>query len=441
MRYIILILLMMALLAIPAYADGMSIERNPADSKTYFTTEENQRAIILYRAGIEKLYLNIDAVSGAPGFFWIFPVPAKPEDTDIDVSPSPSLLQGVSVFEAATNKTKKMFMMSLATQLYPLVVLFPIVYRQAPLAREYIGASPATKGTEGYGERVTVHKSVSKLGVTTELVTTESIEPLADYIAEKGLELPLMAEIPLKEYIGEEYSFVVSWVEDTGGRQFSRDGYRWNRNPDVLISFPTQELYFPLKLTSVYGIQTIPIEIAVEGFVTPSIPTTIKGSTEVDYLVSPEEFDALLGRIPAGNVLRLKKATSIEINSFANAFVEDLWMSPSPPMKASAAYSIYKKPFFWGVGFFLIASFISGFIAGIIALPNYRGARDLLTFGLLGLTNITTLIGVFFIVSSFFIRSKGWPVASVTRYIWAFTIVFVLLNGIAWGIYESVFLQ
>jgi hypothetical protein len=55
MRHIIFVLLILTLPAIPAYADGMSIEMSHVDGKTYFTPEENQRAIILYREGVEKL--------------------------------------------------------------------------------------------------------------------------------------------------------------------------------------------------------------------------------------------------------------------------------------------------------------------------------------------------------------------------------------------------
>jgi len=59
----------------------------------------------------------------------------------------------------------------------------------------------------------------------------------------------------------------------------------------VSITFPTDKIYFPLKPTSVYGSQKVPIVIYVMGHVTPDIYPEIEKDTQVNYFVHSWDYD------------------------------------------------------------------------------------------------------------------------------------------------------
>lgn len=149
---------------------------------------------------------------------------------------------------------------------------------------------------------VTIHERIVKMGLTSEVITTEKPNALARYLAEKGLDLPPDSSSILNWYVGKKYSLVVSYISDLGqfrarpkeetdgGRFLFRRGQRDPRADEKLerrsvplglfIDFPTDTMYFPLKPTSVYGSQVIPITVFVVGFATPTVFSAIsRGST------------------------------------------------------------------------------------------------------------------------------------------------------------------
>ena len=52
------------------------------------------------------------------------------------------------------------------------------------------------------------------MGLTSELITAKHDVALYTYLANKGLELPVESMAVIEGYIGQEYSFVVSWISD-----------------------------------------------------------------------------------------------------------------------------------------------------------------------------------------------------------------------------------
>jgi len=189
---------------------------------------------------------------------WIFPVPSKPEKIEIDILKEFPSYGGYEV------KSKAGYTIHEAN--------FPMLMSQVYIAPGLIfwqmgtfGGSPGVNKGVGQDSGVTIHERIEKMGLTTELVTAEDEEEFNRYIQDKGLDLPGGSLSIMREYIGEEYSFVVSWISDV-------EEYRKEIQGDILavrINFPTNRIYYPLKLTSIYGEKKIPVVIYVNGYVNP----------------------------------------------------------------------------------------------------------------------------------------------------------------------------
>jgi hypothetical protein len=199
------------------------------------------------------------------------------------------------------------------------------------------------------GKGVTVHERVEKLGLTTELVSAEDGTSLRGYITQKGLTLPAASQHILEEYIGQEYSFVMSWISDPSQmesyekeqtipyliglldqgkldeakafikasgedeqdidlildilndtadsivdkkqsiKQFFPYQPREDKNKlGIFLSFPTQKIFYPLKPTSVYGNNIVPAVIYILDYVKPEVYREIKSDTEVSYFYADQ---------------------------------------------------------------------------------------------------------------------------------------------------------
>jgi len=104
----------------------------------------------------------------------------------------------------------------------------------------------------------------------TEVVTAEDADALYDYLKAKNITIPVGSIPIIDDYIGETYSFVVSWVKSIRDER---------KMPAIFVDFPTREIYYPLKPTSVYGDAKIPAFIYVIGYARPKLYPEIEPFT------------------------------------------------------------------------------------------------------------------------------------------------------------------
>ena len=83
-RYILLLILLVAIAVSDVHGDGCFVWRRGAD-----LNEPSQKAIIYWREGKEVLILQVKYEGQAEDFAWIVPLPAQPEVTAIDADKSP----------------------------------------------------------------------------------------------------------------------------------------------------------------------------------------------------------------------------------------------------------------------------------------------------------------------------------------------------------------
>jgi hypothetical protein len=382
--------------------------------------EQQQFCAINYQEGFQNMILMVDTSEELRGekAVWIFPVPAKPEGTMIGIIKGfPSFL-GYDIKERAQEAVSSAFGGMVSTQIYaiPFIMWFGFKQSFGAVGGRTLGASY---------EGITVHQRIEKMGLATELVSAADAASLSSYLSDKGLNLGNSRSI-LDEYVGKEYSFVVSWISDID--KFKQEQAKAERQYDskwtgntvgVFIRFPTEKMYYPLKPTSVYGNERVPAVIYVVGYVEPDLYPEIKADTEVnyflhDYFTAPEELSGFFSGLEmqastyyepvydtqkkaestqekAGFTIKNLRYTKIKINAPANYLTQDLWIENSMPRKIKNADFVNGFSFWQWLLVFGACSCLASLISAVIVFR--RDSPSLPKFLVFGLFNLLTLAG------------------------------------------------
>lgn len=414
--------------------------------------EEQQLCAINYHQGIQNMILSVNTGEEITGekAVWIFPVPAKPEKTVINIVEGFPELNGYDVKYMADQSISDIFGFIRVSQIYTL----PLFILQQSFGMMAGGIDSLGMNKAGFGESiegVTVHESIEKSGLTTELVSAIDSDSFSNYLISKDLDVPPNFKSILDDYIGKEYSFVISWISDVEkfkleqpegyiiglfedgeidevksllkNLDYNTDDYgfywvvedtieefeeegeidEWDIQQlkrfrgagnilSVFISFPTEKMYYPLKPTSVYGSKRVPASIYVMDYVKPELYPEIKAYSEIDYFFR-ENFDVPeeLSDFFAGSDTKDLRYTKIKINPPSKYLTEDLWIKEGTPFKVFLADSVNRFPFWFGLFFFVICSCLASLLSGIIIF-GIKGVSKI-KFMLFGLWNFLTLIG------------------------------------------------
>lgn len=413
--------------------------------------EEQQLCAINYHQGIQNMILSVNTGEEITGekVVWIFPVPAKPEKTVINIVKEFPELNGYDVKSKAENSVSDIFDVIRVSQIYTL----PLFILQQSFGMSMGRIDSLGMNKAGFGESiagVTIHESIEKSGLTTELISALDSNSFSNYLISKDLDVPPNFKSILDDYIGEEYSFVISWISDVekfkseqpegyiiglledgkidearelfdsltydSGKSDFYDNLNMvfriiDRGRDinehdieflkrirgtgnilsVFISFPTDKIYYPLKPTSVYGSKRVPATIYVMDYVKPELYPEIKAYSEVDYFFRenfdiPEELNDFFG----GSDTRDLKYTKIKINPPSKYLTEDLWIEREVPLKVFLADSVNRFSFWFGIFFFIVCSCLASLLSGMIVFGFKRTSK--IKFMMLGLWNFLTLI-------------------------------------------------
>jgi|GEM_PF-1365522 len=373
------------------------------EKDTLLSGEDSQVSVIDYRNGVEDMLISVKVTPEGEGMLWIFPVPADPEKSEIDIDITSEFpeIEGYNVKNKLGGKIKEVEGWSLISQLWS---VFPAFITNPDLIkREFFHAQKSfaswrkgdvmeAGGVSGlyleepdYG--VKVYHRINKLGLTSELLTARYGEGLKKYLAEKNLTLPQLVVDEIDWYIGKEYALVVSWVSNP--KEFGSQ----KKDLALRVKFPTNKLYYPLKLTSVYGSQIIPITIYFRGHVSPKIYDFIKYGSETDYFISenytiPPELDSFFDGSGKGNL----KYTRLNINTQSHNLKHDLWVSTFPPLSVIFAdFGLTLPSPLFGLLLFALFSCLASFLAARVVYG--REVKPLHSL-LLGLSNFASLLGV-----------------------------------------------
>ena len=396
------------------FADGGISAYNPQTGAWQVSHEARQLAAINFQDGKETMLVAVEPsdLTGSK-LVWVFPVPASASKTKIGLANEFPEFSGSNVETKARESVQGAALGLLASQVYlaPLGIglfgFFPVMSADAK------GTQGNTLGAAGivpwYEDYVQVRTSLERNGLVTELVETKVNGALYYYLKGKGLELPYDMQQALDVYVGKDYSYVVSYMDDVGnfkrlnGNTDNRAGYyNYRAAPTISVSveFPTDRIYFPLMPTGVYKENSVPAWIYVMGHVTPEIYQDIKPDTKVEYFTadrypyspSPNQF---YGKY---NYESEFKFTKIYINTPSANFVQDLWMTEKTPAHVVFAGAIADNSLLVALALFALFSCLSSYLAGKFIFKSAVPGNKL---ALVGLSNFLTIFG--FAVATYFL--------------------------------------
>ena len=412
-KFFLITLIFLIILSTNALADGMFFVLDKSDNWNLFD-ENKQFSVIDYSDGVQKMIITLNLVgeSNANRAVWIFPIPAKPDEININfVEGFPEFRDDTDIEEYSKYVMGKVFETMWSTQIYPVPIL------------SLLRLNGLIKGAHQLAH---VHKSISYMGLNAELVSADDGASLWNYLSQKGLTLNEKEKSLVDEYVGKGYSFVVSWISGEDFRNYlnyvnsmQRSAHDEQRRGDfdisehvmaISITFPTKKIYYPLKLTSIYGNKRIPIVIYVLDYVKPKLYFGIRQGAEVKYAGSAE-FEISKGLEEFFNdynkhyyedriIVEGVDYTKIKINTLSKHLTRDLWIEPSEPLKVrmiklmNKPHSLFRVML--GLTIFILCSCLASLFSAIVIF----GKRSISKwrFALLGLSNFLTLIG-FLIIS------------------------------------------
>jgi hypothetical protein len=366
----------------PVAADGMMIVQDLDMWSIH--PETAQYAAINYQDGQENLLLAVAARPGpnSTAAVWIVPVPAPAGQVKVDIIPEFPQFNGQNVEGDYTGSVISGTALAAGYATFPFSIfaMFPLMFG--------FGMAGSTTGiTQGTSiEGITIHSVVQRQGVTSELVSAASGDDMDRFLLARGLVIPADARPMLDGYVGKQYSFVVTRISDM--KQF-RSG---TGITGISVSFPTQEIYFPLEPTRVYGARKVPVILYVTGFVTPRtydaiVPgTTITYYREDDYTPPTALVPFFGGQKTIGNL----QYTRIKISVPSDAFTSDLWIdTKAPPGVTFHDEFLRSSPYLW-ILLFALFSMLASLGAGTLVLQENPVSRGRLLRH--GLWNLLTFV-------------------------------------------------
>lgn len=238
----LLAILLIIQLVLPwsASADGMLMRPDPYADRWDFSPETNQQDFINYEDGVQKMIISIGVEDQAnSGVVWIFPVPSSPEKINIDIVSELPELRGEEIYRKAEMVLDGAKSLVSSSQIYPF--MFEDLFLTT-LVSDGGGKSLDSFGTGGLRNDVEIYKHIEKDGIVSEVITAKTAEGLYNYLKNKGLNVEISPISVLDNYIGKDYSFIVSWISTPAVLP----------NDPLTAEFIEQNLYKYITQTDIY---------------------------------------------------------------------------------------------------------------------------------------------------------------------------------------------
>jgi len=379
----LLIAVMLLGVCVPSFGDGKAFSGLDFSSLRP-VMEREQRAVILHRDGVEKMLIAVSLeLADEDNALWIFPVTGAPERVKLDVVDSFPQFRGRDPRQKAKGIIMAVGIIALATQIYTVpLIMMPHLGRDAGVADL---------------KSVSIHKEIEKWGIHTEAITAESTEGLEDYLKAKNVGIDKSELKAFEDYLSEEYVLVIVWIssreqllekfpEYGKGKRISQK--RW---PCLYVEFDTERAFYPLRPTSTYGAELIPIHLRVIGYVAPEGNSAFTERFRIRHY----RQETLPKGTPSQLVDDMSATdlcyTLIEYRNLAETLTEDLWFTPVEPkgMKYAETFVSMMESryiyFIFTICFILAVSYISAGLTGLVLFRKWSG------YAQLGLWNVLTL--------------------------------------------------
>jgi len=362
-KFSIVLLFLLCSLSLNCFSDGGLLVVTRFDDSLKLLAETDQECSIDYNGGFEDMVISVGADLQNEEAVWIFPIPAKPGDAEIRIVKTFPDRNGHNirsiVKRAVDDASWPMYM----SQVWPLSAGFFGAFGVFNVGQGNLVVGGGFEGVDIYGHE-------ESLGLTTELVAADNPESLTSYLRSKGMNISSGALPVFGEYIGQGYSFAVSWVSDEAAYTEAST----ESSLSVGVKFKTDKMYYPLKPTSIYGRATIPATLYITGYVLPDVYDGIKQYTETDYYLSNDG----------------SKYTRISINAPAAAYTDDLWIDGTAPLDVTVLGFAASNTLIAVLVLFLFYSVAASLLAGKIVFGKKVTSKNLIQFGL---ANLLSFLG------------------------------------------------
>jgi len=211
---LIAVIVMFSFVPKSVLADGIMIKPDPYSDRWDYLNENNQQAFINYENGLQKMIISVGFEGeNSNGTVWLFPVPSEPNKVAIDVVKSLPGLSGEEISKKAKSNLDDTTKFLQMTQLYtiPFVLFSQTLGTAGTKGSDNAFGAPQGLG-RGIEQDVVVYEHLEKEGITSEIITAKTGNGLYDYLKNKGLKVETGSIPVLNNYIGKDYSFVVSWI-------------------------------------------------------------------------------------------------------------------------------------------------------------------------------------------------------------------------------------
>ena len=334
---------MMSFTGVGVLADGMVISQPDLYAGGWdYSDETDQQAFINFHNGLEKMVVGVD-INGIDdkNAVWLFPVPARPEKVVIDVVDQLPEMSGVNVASKASGNLPGIKNFLFNSQIYPaLSSLFGYRgngYAEMPNEDMSLGAAKSAGTASAPESDVTVYEHLDKEGISSEIITAKTANGIYDYFENKGLKIEKGMIPALDAYIGKDYSFVASWIDNgvKADNGVTADDWANHKGRQYIEENLESYLGIPVIQAKLYGLKQSYPALDVQTDANGSYQ--VNGDQVIPYLKSAEgsaAMDELAAAIDAdtslnGTVIGGDKALVDDWSSGSSA--DGVSSSPSSP--------------------------------------------------------------------------------------------------------------
>lgn len=395
---------------LPLSACGCGVMILPSNSGWSYGKDAAEQSYIHYENGVEKLIIGLDIQHRDTGAVLVIPVPAKAGMVKADVLDVSPQFNGYDVADEVRENLSNIGKGLAATQIYPII---PIFLQSFSLGVGVGGAVPIPGAVAGdvrgsYG--VTVYQHLEKNGMIAEVLSAETSDALYNYLTQKGLTVQKDSIPVFREYIKKDFSFTVAWINPSDVNGTARG---------VMMTFPTKEMYYPLKPGSAYAGDGTTKTITIVGHVTPKIYKDIKAVTEVRYFYT-EGFTGEYGTYPEEFFKPSQNFgfTKITMSPKPSQLTQDLYISTWTPLRIINAQLINLHTFVYGLLLLVLVAFIATYLTLAVRNSSFKVENN---FSKLVVCNCFTLIGTI-------VGSRIYLTENRFKYVFFFSVFFLLVT-------------
>jgi len=439
-NYWLSMILFFSFICVPVLGDGIAFKGNDYHSLMPIS-EKEQRAVIIYNNGIEKLLIAVSLeLESEDKALWIFPLPSDPNKIKTEVVDSFPNFTGENPHNQVKELINRAFNIALSTQIYTMPFSF-MLFRE--------GAKYTSLGTS---ESIIIHNQIDKWGIHSETVSAKSVEALEKYLETKEVNIDSNQMQVFEGYLSQNYALVIAWISSkqelmqnfpeykADNEMKKGDKSRW---PCLFVEFPVKKAFYPLVPTNGSENEYTMVHILVKGMVEPDADIFyFRHRLFPEYYTQkglPENTPDVLKEDLSNDRMFY---TAIHFNLRGGEPVDDLWLDPCRRKDIIyadriASFGENKIIFFvFTAIIILFLSYLCAGFAGLLLFGKWRG------YSVIGLWNILTLIGVY--LGTKIIKGKaGDRLKDSDRFPgrWMFIVVFSILYLVAVAYFNGIIFE